>query len=104
MGDALMEMKPEQLEIVGQYVRSHIHEWVGEPDMVLRERMVRVEEAIKNQLEIMHLGFEQMDKRFEQVDKRFERMDRRFNGMFALISGLFVTLIGGFITVIVKLM
>jgi hypothetical protein len=45
-----MEMKPEQMEAVGEYVRRHIHEWIAEPDMVLRERMVRVEEAIKNQL------------------------------------------------------
>ena len=99
-----MEMGPEQLEVVGQYVRNHIHEWMGEPDMVLRERIVRVEESIKNQLELMRLGFEQTEKRFEQVDKRFERVDKRFDRMFALVSGLFITLIGGFITVIVQLM
>ena len=110
MGETLMEMGPEQLEVVGQYVRSHIHEWMGEPDMVLRERIVRVEESIKNQLELMRLGFEQtekrfehLEKRFEQVDKRFERVDKRFDRMFALVSGLFITLIGGFITVIVQL-
>ena len=111
MGDALIEMGPEQLELLGQYVRSHIHEWMGEPDMVLRERIVRVEESIKSQLELMRLGFEQIDKRFEQVEKRFEqidkqfeRVDKRFDRMFALVSGLFLTLIGGFITVIVQLM
>ena len=58
MGEAMMEIGTEQLEVVGQYVCGHIHEWMGEPDMVLRERIVRVEESIKSQLELMRLGFE----------------------------------------------
>ena len=44
----------------------------------LRERMVRVEEELRHQRELMQQGFELMDKRFEQVDRRFEQMDRRF--------------------------
>ena len=58
----------------------------------IRERIVRVEEELKNQREILNLmlaqmdkrfemsekRFEQVDKRFEQVDKRFEQMDKRF--------------------------
>ncbi len=58
------------------------------------ERIVRVEEGIKHQgellektLEYMEKRFEQVDKRFEQVDKRFEElrsdMNSRFNQMFA---------------------
>lgn len=52
----------------------------------IRERIVRVEEELKNQREILNLMLAQMDKRFEmsekrfdQVDKRFEQVDRRFD-------------------------
>ncbi|MEA1910830.1 MAG: hypothetical protein U9N32_04020 [Spirochaetota bacterium] len=44
----------------------------------LHERMIRVEEELKTQRELMKQGFEQVDKRFEQVDKRFEQVDKRF--------------------------
>ena len=40
--------------------------------------MVRVEEALKHQGELIQQLIQQMDKRFEQVDKRFEQMDQRF--------------------------
>jgi len=65
------------------YEAIHVYE------IELRERMVRVEEELKNQRELMKQGFDLMDKRFqemrtdmlnrfEQVDKRFEQMDKRF--------------------------
>jgi len=44
----------------------------------MRERIVRVEEELKNQREILNLMLSQMDKRFEMSDKRFEQVDRRF--------------------------
>ncbi len=47
-------------------------------EIELRERMLRVEEELKHQRELMIEGFKQMDKRFEQVDKRFEQVDKRF--------------------------
>ena len=48
--------------------------------------MVRVEEGLKNQRELMKQGFEMMDRRFEELqyrmDKRFgllqHGMDKRF--------------------------
>ncbi len=47
-----------------------------------RERIIRVEEELKHQRELMMEGFKQMDKRFEQMqiemDKRFEQVDKRF--------------------------
>ena len=76
------------------FIKAHLGEWLaeqslGKPPVVyeieLRERMVRVEEELKHQRELMRQGFEQMDKRFEQVDKRFEAMqasmDKRFEQM-----------------------
>ena len=47
-------------------------------ELELRERIVRVEEELKHQRELMLAGFKQMEKRFEQVDKRFEQVDKRF--------------------------
>jgi chromosome segregation ATPase len=80
------------------FIKQHIGEWLaeqslGKPPAVyeieLRERMVRVEEELRHQRELMREGFAQMDKRFEamqtsmnqrfeQVDKRFEQVDKRF--------------------------
>ena len=65
-------------------------------ELDIRERIVRVEEELKHQRELMLQGFEtsnrrfedinkrfeemrtDMNKRFEQVEKRFEQMDKRF--------------------------
>ncbi len=44
----------------------------------IRERIVRVEEELKNQREILNLMLAQMDKRFEMSEKRFEQVDKRF--------------------------
>ena len=69
------------------FIKEHLGEWLvevslGKPPAVyeieLRERMVRVEEELKHQRELMRRGFEQVEKRFEQVEKRFEQVERRF--------------------------
>lgn len=93
-----MALKEEELELIGEYVQSHLSEWLtAQPHTLtgsiypveLGERIVRVEEELKNQRELMRQGFDQidkrlelmqinMDRRFEQIDKRFEQMDRRF--------------------------
>ena len=47
--------------------------------------MIRVEEELKHQRELMQQGFAMMDKRFEamqhQMDKRFDAVDKRFEEM-----------------------
>ena len=76
------------------YIKVHLGEWLaerslGKPPAVyeieLRERMVRIEEELKHQRELIKTILEQMDKRFEAVDKRFEAMqqsmDKRFESM-----------------------
>ena len=82
-----MALAQEDLHQIGEYVKDHIGDWIaeqslGKPTVVyeieLRERMVRVEEELKHQRELMREGFEQVEKRFEQVDKRFEQIDKRF--------------------------
>lgn len=70
------------------YIKAHLPEWlpkqVNSPvvyDLELRERVVRVEDELKHQRELMREGFERIDKRFQAVDKRFEAMDKRFEAM-----------------------
>ena len=83
------------------FIKQHLGEWLaevslGKPPAVyeieLRERMIRVEEELKHQRELMQQGFVMMDKRFEElqhqmdkrfdvVDKRFEAVDKRFESM-----------------------
>ncbi len=105
------QVDQNQLEQIGDYVKSHIGQWIREQNILtftqqersrdrdteLLERMVRVEEGIKNQIEITRQGFENMEKRFverfEAVDKRFEDMqhymDKRFNVQTWIISAGF---------------
>ena len=70
-----------------RFIKAHLGEWLAEQslgkppavyELELRERMVRVEEELKHQRELMRQGFEQVDKRFEQVEKRLEQIDKRF--------------------------
>jgi len=104
-----MALKQEELVIIGEYVQSHLKEWLPEqiytpPEptfpIELTERIIRVEEELKNQRELMKQGFDQidkriellqinMDKRFEQVDKRFEQVDKRFEQMQSNIDKRF---------------
>jgi chromosome segregation ATPase len=75
-----------------QFIKDHLGEWLaekslGKPPAVyeieLRERMVRVEEELRHQRELIKTLIEQMDKRFDamqqQMDKRFDAADKRFD-------------------------
>ena len=86
-----MALAQQDLQQIGEYVKAHIGDWIveqslGKPPVVyeieLRERMVRVEEELKHQRELMREGFDQVNKRFEQADKRLDLMkadmDKRF--------------------------
>lgn len=62
-----------------QFIQGIIGKWLADQTLArssvvyeieLRERMVRVEEELKHQRELMREGFAQVDKRFEQVDKQ----------------------------------
>ncbi len=78
-----------------QYIQEHIGEWLAaqslsKPQVVyeleLRDRMVRLEEELKHQRELMQQGFAQSDKRFERMEKRHDRL---FWFIFAGIAALF---------------
>ena len=89
-------MTDQELETVVSYVRDRLPELLAQAPATipndyfrLTERIVRVEEALKNQNILMEKRFEAIDKRFEdlihQVDKRFEDlihyMEKRFEAM-----------------------
>ncbi|WPL19285.1 hypothetical protein Thiowin_04402 [Thiorhodovibrio winogradskyi] len=108
-----MALAQEDFQRIGEFVKDNISLWLaeqslGKPPVVyeieLRERMVRVEEELKHQRELMREGFERvdkrfeemredMDKRFEQVDKRFEQMDKRFDTMLKRHDHQFIALV-----------
>ena len=80
------------------YIKEHLGEWLaecslGKPPAVyeieLRERMVRVEEELKHQRELIKQILVEMDKRFDAVDKRFEAVDKRFEVMQAQMDKRF---------------
>jgi len=53
----------------------------GDIKIDLYERMVRVEEELKHQRELILNVMKMMDKRFAEVDKRFEQVDKRFEDL-----------------------
>jgi predicted RNase H-like nuclease (RuvC/YqgF family) len=102
-----------------QFIKDHLGEWLaeqslGKPSAVyeveLRERMVRVEEELRHQRELIKTLIEQMDKRFDQVDKRFEQVDKRFEELnrrmdrFMIWSFSTTLTVGGLVIAALKLL
>ncbi len=118
------KLTKEHLEQIGEYLVEKFPAIRGggrsksysrDFEIEIRERIVRVEEELKNQrdliLQTLNFNgkqFELIDKRFEQVEKRFEQIDRRFEEMqksvdkrFTMMmwfTGLGLTLVTAFIT------
>jgi chromosome segregation ATPase len=68
-------------------LKTFFYEWLAEAEagrrpsafeLSLQERLIRVEEALSNQIELTRQGFAAMEKRFESIDKRFDSIDKRF--------------------------
>ena len=66
-----------------QIEENNIASWIGDipltkaqyfNEIELIERIVRVEEELKSQRELMHAGFEHINKRFEDVNGKFTMM------------------------------
>lgn len=77
IGEIITERHPE---ITNNNVRYELE---------IRERILRVEEGLKHQRELIQEGFNRMDKRFEQVDKRFESLIAEMNARFAQVDKRF---------------
>ena len=91
MGDPVT-LKEQDVGRIGEYVKPWLRELVDR--MMPREgtagvggalldRMVRVEEELKAQRELMDERFGFMERRFEAVDRRFEAVDKRFEDLIA---------------------
>jgi len=57
------------------------------------ERLIRLEEELKAQREVMVARFEAMDRRFEAVDRRFETVNNRFEDLIHYMDKRFEDLI-----------
>ena len=84
-------------EQVEAYVRKHEEKM---KEFSLLERIIRVEEELKAQREIIASLQREMSARFEAVDKRFEslqrEMDKRFESVEKRLSFLQWFMAGGF--------
>ena len=89
-------MTEEEIARIGLYVKNHLGVWMEEGkilpfpnDIMFTERIVRVEEGIKHQGELIEKMLEYMEKRFEQVDKRFEEMQTAMEKRFEQVDKRF---------------
>ena len=88
-----MNLTEEQLHQIGSYIKRNFDEISSESNFArersyeiqLVERIVRVEEELKSQRELllkqhemMMFVFAQVDKRFDDVNKRFDDVNKRF--------------------------
>ena len=87
MGEQAMTLREEDIQRVGEYIKPWIRELVDRVmprpaavgiDAQLLERMVRVEEELKAQRELMDERFEVTKERFEAVDRRFDDVRESF--------------------------
>ena len=101
-----MSLAQEDIE----FIKQHLGEWLtevslGKPPAVyeieLRKRMVRVEEALKHQGELIQQLIQQMDKRFEQMDQRFVELQRRMDRFMFWSLGMTLT-VGGIVIAVLK--
>lgn len=92
-----MSLSRDDLEQVGVYVRSHLNEWLPREVFDLQERIIRVEDELRAQREVMIARFDANDKRFEeqlaQMNERFKQqqahMDTRFEDARAHMDARF---------------
>ena len=87
-----MTIGESELQRIGDYVKGNLNLWLGEvaPQTMigpqLLERMIRVEEELKAQRDLMKTGFESANRRFEDMNNRLEDMNKRFNSLQWLIG------------------
>ncbi|MEA1987429.1 MAG: hypothetical protein U9N76_08080 [Candidatus Marinimicrobia bacterium] len=74
------------IEEINKYKKKQDNELFLDPSMRdIYERLIKLEEELKNQRILMEAKFEASDKRFsdlqKSMDKRFDANDKRFNDM-----------------------
>ena len=89
MEDMASKFTEDELKQIGDYLAAQypvlkgggVYSGYGDIKIDLYERMVRVEEELKHQRELILNVMKMMDKRFAEVDKRFEQVDKRFEDL-----------------------
>jgi len=103
-----MALKEDELQAIGQYVQSHLSEWISlqkrESDRVvypleLLERMIRVEEELKNQRELMKLGFEQVNGQFKQAAGQIKQLENQIAGIQTKMFQFMIWSFGSTVTI-----
>ena len=88
-----MGLAVEDLQQIEQLIAQRLQPLAGPREVVysgqLLERIVRGEEGLLHQRELIQTMQQQMEKRFEQVDKRFEQVDKRFEMMQQMMEKRF---------------
>lgn len=104
MGDPTMALGSEDVRRIVDYAKPWLRDAIlemvprrsGTIDAELLERMVRVEEELKAQRELMAARFDATDQRFAASDKRFEdlqvSLDKRFDAMHSYSDRRFASL------------
>ncbi len=85
-----MAIAKEDLDQIKHHFAEWANEWASDTQFStvpgrfgtdMLERMVRVEESLTHQMELIKQIIQETQQRFELVDKRFELMDRHFEQM-----------------------
>jgi len=96
-----MALGEAELLRIGEYVKGNLKDWVREvlppiaqaadpvSHTMLMERVVRVEEELKAQRELMKVRFDAVDQRFVAVDRRFVAVDQRFEDLIGFLDRRF---------------
>lgn len=80
-----MTLSEHDLQYIGQYVRAELPGWLRDMGPwaalggELLERIVRVEEELKAQREILLNHVQSSNERFADVNRRFEDVNKRFD-------------------------
>lgn len=98
-------LSSRQLERIGSYVEEHLPQWMSEarPDESARSfdcmgRIIRLEEAVVRQGDLIEKLIHQIDRRFEQGERRIERIDKRISLMFTVMTSI-TSLVGAGVVV-----
>ena len=85
-----MAIAKEDLDQIKHHFAEWANEWASDTQFStvpgrfgtdMLERMVRVEESLTHQMELIKQIIQETQQRFELVDKRFELMEGRFEQM-----------------------
>ena len=98
-------LSSRQLERIGSYVKEHLPQWMSEarPDESVRSFdcmgcIIRLEEAVVRQGDLIEKLIHQIDRRLEQSERRIERIDKRISLMFTVMTSI-TSLVGAGVVV-----